>query len=461
MKKLLVIVIAMAMTAALAACGSSSPAPATTAAPAETTTAAEAPAAAAGYTYQEDKGNFKIDWTLTLNDDGTYTLTEHNGLVDVDTEHKGAYYEQDGDTVKLGAWDDPSADKSDFFLDDGSSTWTLSGDTMTPVIDESMKSIAGTYSYSEPRGDFNIEWKIVLNKGGDFVLEETHGLSGNVTNHTGKEWTDNGDGTFTTGAWDADDNKSEFFRPNGEADWKIVDAENMVVEPIGGEGTEGGAANGNAINPGKYIFVDGDVTWEVLLMGNGNCRVDMYDSATYGQDGVEAVKSHETKDGWTDNGDGTFETGEWAPEERDDPHPSEQFSAPNGVTTWKLTGEDGDPIPVEPTEKVETNSIEYGAYFWMDEENDTLYAIMIMGNGDCVIQPRQKDDPEKVIGEQGNFLEYKTKGFRINDDGTFTNFAFDDSVEELPPFITGSGMCTWRIVDPEAKTLELVEQMSN
>lgn len=457
MKKLLVLVLTLAMTLALAACGSGSSNESettTAAAPGETT----AEAAAASYTYQEDKGNFKIDWTLTLNDDGTYTLMEHNGLVDVDTEHTGASFEQDGDTVKLGAWDDPSADKSDFFLDDGSSTWTLSGNTMTPVIDESMKSIAGTYTYSEPRGDFDIEWKIVLNKGGDFVLEETHGLSGNVTSHTGKEWTDNGDGTFTTGAWDEDDNKSEFFRPNGEADWKIVDAENKVVEPIGGE--DAGQAAEGAINPGKYIYVNGDITWEILLMGNGNCRVDQYDSATYGQDGVEAVASHETQDGWTDNGDGTFETGEWGPEERNDPHPSDEFSAPNGVTTWKLTGEDGDPIPVEPTEKVENNSIEYGAYYWMDEEHDTLYAIMIMGNGDCVIQPRQKDDPEKVIGEQGNFLQYKTKGFRINDDGTFTNFAFDESVTEMPPFITGNGMCTWKIVDPVNKTVELVEQIS-
>lgn len=458
MKKLFVMVVALAMTLSLAACGSSSSGT-TTAAPADTTAAPAEASAAGTYTYQEDKGNFTVDWELTLNEDGTYLLSEHNGLVDVDTEHTGASYEQDGDTVKLSAWDDPDADKSDFFMDDGSSTWKLSGDTMEPVIDESMKSIAGTYNYVEPRGDFEITWKIVLNKGGDFVLEETHGLSGNVTSHTGKEWTDNGDGTFTTGAWDEDDNKSEFFRPNGEADWRIVDEATMEVEPIGGESADSEGSE-NAINPGKYIYVDGDTTWEILLMGNGNCRVDMYETATYDQDGVEAVKSHETQDGWTDNGDGTFETGEWGPEERDDPHPSDQFTSPNGVTTWKLTGEEGDPIPVEPTEKVETNTLQYGAYYWTDEENDTLYAIMIMGNGECRIQPRQKDDPEKVIGEQGNFIDYATKGFRDNGDGTFTTFAFDDSVTELPPFITGNGMCTWRIVDQENMQVELVEQLS-
>lgn len=150
MKKLLVALLVGAMTLGMAACGTTE-APADTpavSAEAETPdadTEAEAPAGPVVYTWAEEAmgGAFTVTWTLTLNEDGTFTLLEANPVMG-DTTYTGTEWTQEGDVVKTGplSGGEPLAD---FFNDDYSCEWTVNADgTMvavnydpdaTPVID--------------------------------------------------------------------------------------------------------------------------------------------------------------------------------------------------------------------------------------------------------------------------------------------------------------------------------------
>lgn len=450
MKKLFALILALSLILSLAACGGTAAQP--TEAPTEAPTEPAAPAAPLMYSYSEDRGDFAIQWSITLYGNGYYVMSEMHGLSGNETMHTGTTWTDNGDgTITTGPWDDSSVDKSEFFKPNGECTWTVNGDgTVTPVSEGSSEDEGGVkpgkYTYSENRGDFTIEWTIQLNGNGSFVLTEVHGLSGNVTEHTGAAWTDNGNGTVTTGEWDNHDvDKSEFFKPTGECTWIIN--EDGTCEP--GEAPAAAAA----VNPGKYTYVDGETTWEVKIMGNGTCVISEINTAS-----GEVIKEHTTRGsaegkGWVDNGDGTFETDEWEPEEREDNKVS--LASPNGVTTWKIV--DAENSLVEPSEKKEEeSSIEYGRYLYHDVERDEYWAIMIMGNGNCTIQAVDAQG-ELLKDENDQIMDYPAKGFRVNDDGTFTNFSMEDE-SKIPEFLSSgeNGMATWKIVDAENKIVEMV-----
>lgn len=316
--------------------------------------------------------------------------------------------------------------------------------------DETPEYVGVRLTYDEDRGDFVTHWYLTLNADGSFYLTEYNEMSGGQDDYAGSSWTDNGDGTVTTGAWDADGSisKSDFFESDGTCTW-IIDG-TTITPANAGDSDEGG--DEASVNPGKYTYVDGDTTWVVMIMGNGSCTVSEYETASYtGENDDGLVVSHacrEYDDGncWVDNGDGTFETGEWEPEERDDNHPSEDYTSPNGVTVWKVV--DAEEGTIEPTEKVEEFSyygaLTYGSY---SEETGENWVIMIMGNGDCTIQ---------LWDEEGHRVsEYVPRGFRVDDATHFTVFAFEDDAE-LPPFLEENAMTQWEIVDGENMIVEYI-----
>ncbi|MGM9538203.1 MAG: alpha/beta fold hydrolase [Candidatus Onthomonas sp.] len=130
MKRFLAILLALAMTLSLAACGGSQPAEEP--APAQEP-AAEAPAEAApeeggsvagAYSFTESVmgGAFEVEWTLTLNEDGTFVLVEGNPMMG-ETEYTGTYT-ADGSTVTTSPLEG-GAPQAEFFNDDLSCQWTL------------------------------------------------------------------------------------------------------------------------------------------------------------------------------------------------------------------------------------------------------------------------------------------------------------------------------------------------
>lgn len=304
------------------------------------------------------------------------------------------------------------------------------------------------YKYSEDRGDFKIEWTLLLNPDGTYLMDEVHGLSGETTSHSGKSWTDNGDGTITTGPWDVSADVSDFMEKDGSATW--------VIDGINATPVNAGAAeeNESSVNPGQYTFVDGETTWLLKIMGNGSCILVEVNTASGEELKEHTVVLNPAGQGWTDNGDGTFETGEWEEAEREDNKP--RMSAPNGMVTWKVV--DPENKLVEPTEAAKKeNEIAYGAYHYTDSEGGS-WNILVMGNGNCAIQPAGSEG-NGLKDDGGNPVEYMTNGFRVNDDGTFTSFPFQDT-SLIPAFLADGedGMATWRIVDAENMIVEEVAQ---
>lgn len=428
MKKTLAMLLALVMLFALAACNDQADPPDTSEPSASDN---ENPNGPAVYTYEEDRGDFKITWTLTMYPNGVFYLNEENGMNGNSTEHSGSTWrENDNGTISTGPWSNADVDKSDFFQSNGECTWIVNDDgTMEPTDHVAAGPSAGSYTYDEDRGDFQVNWTITLNEDGTFVLEEVHGLSGNLTTHTGQTWTDNGDGTFTTGAWDADENKSEFFKPNGECTWKLN--EDGTCEPVVEEGS-GSGSESTGISAGKYSYVEdrGDfqVTWDILLMGNGNCRID----ETNGLNG--SVTEH-TASGWTDNGDGTVTTGEWEDKEVN----KSDFFQPTGECTWKITG-DGtcEPAGNDGGSGGESTGISAGKYAYVEDKGAIQFTweILLMGNGNCRIDE---------TGPSGETVGHTADGWVDNGDGTATTGAWEDADAEKSDFFAADGSCTWTI----------------
>jgi uncharacterized cupin superfamily protein len=274
MKKILALALAALMALALAACGGSAeqtaePSDSAATTPAVTTSSAasaEDPAdsvSAGTYMYYEDKGDFGvIPWTVVLNEDGTATITEANSHIG-DQIHDCAQWTDNGDgTFTTGAWDTTGGPMSEFFAEDGSATWEIAEDGIcqpvngTPSADPALAELndtsdldaggppengpvdqltptAGTYMYYEDKGDFGvIPWTIVLNEDGTATVTEANEHIGDQI-HNCAQWTDNGDGTFTTGAWDTTGGPmSEFFAEDGSATWEIP--EEGICQPVNG-----------------------------------------------------------------------------------------------------------------------------------------------------------------------------------------------------------------------------------
>ena len=89
-------------------------------------------------------------------------------------------------------------------------------------------SIAGTYrfDYTDPYGDVT-SFTVTLKDSGSFNILTTGAMGNGVYN--GTEWTDNGDGTFTTGATDSA-LKVEWAAEDGSASWTI---DGDTAAPVG------------------------------------------------------------------------------------------------------------------------------------------------------------------------------------------------------------------------------------
>lgn len=90
---------------------------------------------------------------------------------------------------------------------------------------------AGTYVYNEDKGNMGVTpWTVELKEDGTCTITEKNEHVGDQV-HT-CTWTDNGDETFTTGAWDggADGPKSDFFGEDGSATWRTAGPD--LCEPV-------------------------------------------------------------------------------------------------------------------------------------------------------------------------------------------------------------------------------------
>ena len=133
MKKILSLILAAVMLLSLAACGGdpadTTPSTnATTTAPTQTPT--DPPATDKVYTYNETNAmGLAIAWTLVLNEDGTYVLTEVNAFVG-EVSYQGESWTANGNTVTCGAMASAPA-ISDWAKAEGF-TATIEGETFTP-----------------------------------------------------------------------------------------------------------------------------------------------------------------------------------------------------------------------------------------------------------------------------------------------------------------------------------------
>lgn len=281
------------------------------------------------------------------------------------------------------------------------------------------------YTHAEDKGDFIVTWNLTLYSNGYFVIEEISGLSGNTTMHTGTTWTDNGDGTITTGPWDdSSGDKSDFFKPNGECTW-TVNGDGTVTPPAVEEENEGG------VKPGKYTYSEdrGDFTieWTIQLNGNGSFVL----SEVHGLSGN--VTEH-TGTAWTDNGNGTVTTGEWDDSSVD----KSEFFKPNGECTWVIN-EDGTCAPAEEGSEETAGGINPGKYTYSENRGDFTieWSVMLNGNGSFTL--------EEVHGLSGELTTHTGAAWTDNGDGTVTTGAWDDPSVDKSEFFAEDGTCTWTI----------------
>ncbi len=92
---------------------------------------------------------------------------------------------------------------------------------------------AGTYMYYEDKGDMGATpWTVELREDGSCTITEANPHIGDQTHDC--VWTDNGDGSFETGAWEgsADGPKSDFFAEDGSCTWTL--SEDGIVNPTEG-----------------------------------------------------------------------------------------------------------------------------------------------------------------------------------------------------------------------------------
>lgn len=145
MKRILAMLLALVMLLSLSACGNAN---FSDAEHTEENTAEEAEAPdeiggedlagdsqiAGTYTFIESAmgGAFEVEWSLTLNEDGTFTLVENNAMFG-ETEYTGSYTAEDK-TVTTGPLEGGTP-QATFFNEDLSCQWTLDLEASTAVPD--------------------------------------------------------------------------------------------------------------------------------------------------------------------------------------------------------------------------------------------------------------------------------------------------------------------------------------
>ena len=221
MKKLLSLILAAVMLLSLVACtgdqtpstpGSTPAASTPSSTPAPTDKPTDPPAADKVYTYSETNPmGLAIAWTLTLKADGTYILSEVNDFVG-EVSYEGSSYTVDGNTVICGAM--ASAPMISEWAKAEGFTATIDGETFTPAGMTASGVQPGTYTYTEtnPMG-LAINWTLVLNEDGTYVLTEVNDFVGEVS-YQGSSWEAKGN-TVTCGAMASAPAISEWAKAEG------------------------------------------------------------------------------------------------------------------------------------------------------------------------------------------------------------------------------------------------------
>ena len=148
----------------------------------------------AAYTYTETNPmGLEIAWTLTLKDNGTYTLTEVNAFVG-EVSYEGTSYTQTGNTITCGAMTSAPA-VSDWAKAEGFVV-SINGESFAPGAPAGEAKV---YTYSETNGmGLEISWTLTLNADGSYVLTEVNAFVGEVS-YQGSSYTVDGN-TVTCGA---------------------------------------------------------------------------------------------------------------------------------------------------------------------------------------------------------------------------------------------------------------------
>ena len=159
-------------------------------------------------------------------------------------------------------------------------------DTPDPVP-TAEQGIAGTYhfEYVDKYGD-TTRFSIRLRTDETFTVMTSLGALGdNLCN--GTHWTDNGDGTFTTGATD-NVLELDFIAADGTITWTILDTDGTVtpvgyVEPT--EFEEKPVEDDGGVSSGIYTYKENngfmDIEWVMLLRADGIYELTENDRDTY------------------------------------------------------------------------------------------------------------------------------------------------------------------------------------
>ncbi len=156
-----------------------------------------------------------------------------------------------------------------------------------PAAEEPAGIGAGTYhfEYLDEYGDTS-RFSIKLREDGTFtVMTSVGALGDNVCSGAG--WTDNGDGTFTTGQTDIVLDL-DFVGEDGVITWSLLDGDGTVI-PIGytepTEFLEKPAEDDNGVSSGIYTYKENngfmDIEWVLLLRTDGIYELTENDRDTY------------------------------------------------------------------------------------------------------------------------------------------------------------------------------------
>lgn len=140
--------------------------------------------------------------------------------------------------------------------------------------------VAGEYKCEELTPfDFYVYWTITLNDDGSYSIFEENSAMGNST-YTGTEWTDNGDGTLTTGAMDGDVRPmAGWFDADGVGTWGNLGGGMLVG--LEGESDASAEPSGEAVTGGEnaYLYefdgLGGKETMQIQLLDGGVCRMSL------------------------------------------------------------------------------------------------------------------------------------------------------------------------------------------
>lgn len=141
------------------------------------------PAEVAGtYTLEEVNAvGLSVSWTLVLNEDGTYSLSE-SGVVAM--TYTGNFCVVDG-LVSCGPINEATGPRGDAFGDGYISVWKLNGnkcehadvtkytDPATAGAGAASVDVVGSYTLTENNGFADITWTLTLNEDGSYLLAES------------------------------------------------------------------------------------------------------------------------------------------------------------------------------------------------------------------------------------------------------------------------------------------------